>query len=68
MPMGKRYDEQGLLLKGNGAGSLVLQRDDGGVWRLDADGAASRFIGLRVRIVGVRSDFDLLDVETITAI
>lgn len=68
MPMGKRYEEHGLLLRGNGSGSLVLQRDDGGVWRVDADASAWRLIGLRVRVVGVRSDFDLLDVETITSI
>jgi hypothetical protein len=66
--MGKRYGEQGMLLKGNKPGSLVLQREDGGVWRLDANATALRLIGLRVRVVGVRSDFDLLDVETITAI
>lgn len=69
MPMGKRYEEVGLLLKGNRHASLDLQLDGGGgVWRLDADAAACRLIGQRVRVVGIRSDFDLLDVESVSAV
>ncbi len=36
MPLGSRHDEAGLLMRE--AGSLILQRDDGGRWRLEAIG------------------------------
>jgi hypothetical protein len=63
MPIGKPSSEQGLLLRQGGA--LVLQRDDGGCWRLEADGDAWRLLGARVRVEGVRSGFDRLDVRRI---
>lgn len=63
MPLGSRHDEAGLLLREGGA--LILQRDDGGRWRLDADPASEALLGKRVRVIGVRSGFDLLDVATI---
>ena len=68
MPKGVRYEEVGLLLEGNWPANLILQRDDGGVLRLDANAAACRLVGQRVRVVGTRSDFDILDVDTITAV
>jgi hypothetical protein len=63
MPLGKFYVEEGLLLRQRGG--LILQRDDGGRWRLEADPDAEHMIGLRVRVEGVRSDFDVLDVSRI---
>jgi hypothetical protein len=63
MPKGSRHDEQGLLLSDRGR--LVLRRDDGGHWRLEADWDAYRMVGQRVRVQGVRCGFDLLDVEQI---
>lgn len=64
MPKGSRHDEQGLLLSDRGR--LVLRRDDGGHWRLQADWNAYRMVGRRVRVEGVRCGFDLLDVERIS--
>jgi hypothetical protein len=64
MPIGSKHDETGRLLRERGW--LILQRDDGGRWRLDADPRAERMLGQRVRIEGIRSGFDLLDVRRIT--
>ena len=61
MPIGKVHVEEGQLLREQG--SLILQRDDGGRWRLDADARCEELLGLRVRVEGVRSDFDLLEVS-----
>lgn len=44
---------------------LILQRDDGGRWRLDAGRRADSLLGRRVRVQGTRSGFDLLDVQRI---
>jgi len=60
MPIGKLYTEEGLLLRQRGI--LILQRNDGGRWRLDGDPDADELLGQRVRVEGVRSDFDLLEV------
>lgn len=65
MPLGKFCIEEGLLLRQRGG--LILQKDDGGRWRLDADPEAGRMIGQRVRVEGVRSDFDVLHVSRIIA-
>lgn len=64
MPLGSRHDETGLLLRG--PTGLVLRRDDGGEWRLDAPRRAARYAGRRVRIEGVRDGFDLLAITRIT--
>lgn len=48
------------------AGQLMLQRDDGGRWRLDALIRAESLVGRRMRVRGIRSGFDLLDVTAIT--
>lgn len=69
MPIGSHHDETGWL--NDDAGQLVLRRDGGGRWRLDV-GFLTRWrsrglVGKRVRIVGVRDDFDLLAVKRITA-
>lgn len=63
MPRGTTHNETGLLLR-EGCW-LVLMRDDGGRWRLDVSGKAERLLGRRVRVEGVRSGFDLLDVVSI---
>ena len=63
MPLGSKHDETGRLLRERGA--MVLERDIGGRWRLDADPSTERMLGQRVRVEGVRSGFDLLDVRRI---
>ena len=63
MPRGSRHVETGLLLQGKPW--LVLRRDDGGEWRLDAPARACRLVGQRVRVDGVRDGFDLLAVSAI---
>jgi len=63
VPLGSRHTETGLLLRGNYG--LVLRRDDGGEWRLDAPYKAKRYVGRRVCIDGVRDGFDLLAVQRI---
>lgn len=63
MPLGSRHDETGLLLREGDA--LILRRDDGGRWRLDADRCSEALLGTRVRVTGTRSGFDLLDVALI---
>lgn len=52
-----------MLLTENGA--LVLKRDVGGTWRLDAPCTAHRLLGQRVRIESVQDEFDLLAVSRI---
>lgn len=63
MPRGSTHGETGLLLREGRW--LVLARDDGGRWRLDADADAERLVGQRVRVHGVRAGFDMLDVRSI---
>ncbi len=63
MPKGTHHDETGLLLREGR--SLILQRDDGGRWRLDIRRSAESLLGRRVRVQGTRSGFDLLDVRRI---
>ena len=63
MPLGSVHAEEGLLLRQRG--SFVRQRDDGGRWQLDADPEAEELLGQRVRVEGVRRDFDLLEVSRI---
>ncbi len=63
MPSGSFHAEEGLLLRQRGG--LILQRDDGGRWRLDADPDVERMLGQRVRVEGIRSGFDLLEVSRV---
>lgn len=63
MPRGSFHSETGLLLRQRGG--LILQRDDGGRWRLSADADAEQLLGQRVRVEGLRSGFDLLEVTRI---
>ena len=64
MPLGSRHEETGRLLRRGH--ELVLERDDGGTWRLDAPWSAQRLVGRRVAVAGIRDEFDLLAVERMT--
>lgn len=63
MPKGTREELTGLLLAGNIY--PVLRMADGGEWRLDINQRYRHFLGQRVRVTGLRSGFDLLDVQSI---
>lgn len=63
MPRGTCHTETGLLLMDGPM--LVLDRDAGGRWRLDAPRSAAKFLGQRVKLTGIRDGFDLLAVEKI---
>lgn len=63
MPIGTTHDEIGILLREGHW--LVLQRDGGGRWRLDAGRKAEQYLGQRVRVQGTRSGFDFLSVREI---
>lgn len=65
MPMGTRHRVTGLLL--DSRRGLIIEVDGGGVYALDAYRSARKFLGQRVTVEGVRSGFDLLDVEWIGA-
>lgn len=60
MPRGTTHIIEGLLLEGTIY--PVIRVDGGGEWRLDLPRAMRRYIGRRVRVTGVRSGFDMLDV------
>jgi hypothetical protein len=65
MPRGTRHTLTGLLdwtERGH-----ILRVDGGGVWTLDPDRALRKWLGKRVTIEGVRTGFDFLSVERITA-
>lgn len=63
MPIGTLHQESGVLIED--ANQLLLQRDHGGYWRLDAPRRSRRLLGQRVQICGTRTGFDWLDVESI---
>ena len=67
MPMGSYHDEIGWLNESDG--QWILRRDEGGRWRLDVGfwtaWRSRKLIGKRVRIVGTRGEFDLLNVDRI---
>lgn len=66
MPRGSRCDETGWL--NDDRGRLILRRDAGGTWQLDAPWRARRLVGQRVRVVGVRADFNVLTALSVEAI
>lgn len=66
MPLGTFHAEEGLLLRQRGG--VILQRDDGGRWRLEADGNTERNLGRRVKAEGLRTDFDVLQVSRIVVV
>ena len=66
MPSWASTEDVGVLLLG--PAGLVLARPDGGTWRLAIPWwrRPRRFIGRRVRIRGIRTGFDVIDVDRIT--
>ena len=66
MPRGSHHDETGWLNEDNRR--LMLRRDAGGRWQLDAPANVWKFVGRRVRVTGVRAEFDLLEVTSIEAL
>jgi hypothetical protein len=64
MPVGTHHQETGVLIED--ANQLLLRRDHGGHWRLDAPRGSRRLLGQRVQICGTRTGFDWLDVESIS--
>lgn len=66
MSRGKHYEEVGILLREGR--DVVLARDGGGQWRLDTHASTEAFLGRRVRVRGMRAEFDLLDVISITSL
>ena len=66
MPHGSHHDETGWLNEDNRR--LLLRRDAGGSWQLDAPAKAWRFVGQRVRVTGIRAEFNLLEVTSIDAL
>lgn len=63
MPLGSRHEETGRIFT-EGA-DLILQRDDGGRWRLDGPRRLAARLGERATLGGSRTGFDLLEVDTI---
>ncbi|WP_102959662.1 DUF5818 domain-containing protein [Mangrovicella endophytica] len=61
--MGSRRELEGLLLIDRAG--WCLRADDGGHWRLDLLRPPRRLLGRRVRVRGIRSGFDLLDVTAV---
>lgn len=63
MPMWTPQDEDGLLLEH--AGQPILERDNGGTWRLELTRKYRHLLGRRVRVTGTRDEFDLIAVRSI---
>lgn len=63
MGRGTYHDLFGVLLSGRRY--PVLRVADGGEWRLDLRGRYQHLLGARVRVRGRRSEFDMLDVDSI---
>lgn len=61
MSIGDRHRLTGLLL--DSRRGPVLHIDDGGVWALDIDRKARKYLGTRVIVDGIRSGFDRLSVD-----
>ena len=53
-------DETGMLLRVGGG--FALRRDLGGLWRLDLHRVPVDLVGKRVRVIGIRSGADVVDV------
>lgn len=63
MPRGTCHIVTGILRPGRWGYSLEV--DGGGIWQLDVRRSARKLLGQRVTVEGIRSGFDLLDVERI---
>lgn len=62
---GQQIDATGTLERGTHGPALVM--DGGGRWRLEASWRARKWLGKRVRVVGRRVEFDLIEVDSISA-
>lgn len=63
---GQQIDATGTLERG--AHGPVLLMDGGGCWRLEVSWRARKWLGKRVRVVGRRVEFDLIEVDSISAL
>lgn len=67
MPIGSHHTETGWL--NDRDGERILRRDEGGSWRLEmgfvTHWRTRKLIGKRIRVLGIRSGFDVLDVVQI---
>jgi Protein of unknown function (DUF5818) len=66
MPRGSTHIIEGLLLGGDVY--PILRPDGGGQWRLDLPWRYRKMVNRRVRVEGIRSEFDMLDVTRLTAL
>ena len=62
MPLWTPVEVVGLLLRDTQG--LILRPDGGGEWRLDAPAKHFALANQRVRVTGVRSGFNQIDVQT----
>lgn len=63
MPRGTRHIVTGILRPGRWGYSLEV--DGGGIWQLDVRRSVRKLMSQRVTVEGIRSGFDLLDVDRI---
>jgi hypothetical protein len=66
MPLGTEHVIEGVLTAGTTYPMLLP--DAGGQWRLDLPRRFHSFLNRRVRVEGIRSEFDMLDVTKVTAL
>lgn len=62
MPRGQSYTLEGQLLYGR-VGLLALRMDGGGTWQLDAPRRMQPLVGKRDTVSGIRSAFNMIDVN-----
>lgn len=61
MAIGDPVDESGLLLREGGG--FILRRDRGGHWRLELHRVPVDLVGKRVRLIGIETEPDLVEVD-----
>lgn len=66
MSIGHAVDVCGVMLREGRRTNLYV--DGGGYWELDLLARHLRFVGQRVRVQGVRSGFNRIDVERLSTI
>ena len=62
---GDHHKLEGILLDGKSPLHPILRLEDGGEWRLDVNRPFKSMLRHRVRVEGIRSEFDLIDVTFI---
>lgn len=65
MSDGNDVDETGLLVREGGA--FILRRDTGGEWRLQLHRVPVDLVGKHVRVIGVKIEPEVIDVEGVQA-